>query len=1100
MIRRPVLFRLPFAAAVLALAGSAAAMPQWRPTDDPAKAWPAGLAHLQDLPAGSLSRVERIGGKSAASEIILPHGGRYRLRAIHRFQHPNGDFSYSAELIGGDSRQQVLLTEGTRASFGSLHTPAGEFRLEALDGEGVLVDLDHPQIQRLPSDHGQPLRSAAAPKHHDSAAITAPAADKQDITVIDVLILYTQGFDQRYPDGGSLTRINHLFAVANQTLANSGLALQIRLAAADRSDYPDSAGSGQLARDRLRDALRGVNVHPAFAQLPLRRQQVGADLVILLWPTEIETRGSCGIAYLEVGDPSLGVNVTNDGFSSWSLCGEEVLVHEIGHNLAAEHQNGANSPAAGFGTAHIMLGQFHTVMGSFGSGHPDRYTRLLRFSNPQQLCGGLPCGVSDRADNARRIRSTMATVAGYAAAAPGHPPLQPWPAIDPDGDGDGVAESQDAFPFDARYHRDSDGDGVADEVDEFPTDPRESRDSDGDGLGDNADADDDNDGVADAQDAFPHDPEETRDSDGDGVGDGADAFPGDRTEWSDGDGDGRGDNADPDRDGDGLDDLADGNSAESFDLLVISAGNDRVLRFDAASGLYAGVEIAEQHQPQVFGQQAQLAFNPLNKLLYSSNASELRRYRRAERSRHDRFLLGYRGGPGPGLPSGFPLALALHSDGSVLLADDGSRSLSRYDAVSGLPLSGGIWQQAGLLSSTARAAASTAGGQLWLIERNSQLSEILVDGAAVRRRFAVRSDLEPSVPDPQAMIHLPARDSLLIADAGGHRVLEFDPGSPEIARILVPTGSGGLDSPAGLALAADGSLLVSSSGNDRLLRYDSSDGRFLGRFDQAPPGRLQQPRGLLLVPKVLDRFPDDPERQLRPIAGGWHNPVRSGHGLDLQNAGEQLSLLWYSFEADGRPTWYLGLAPLQGRLWQSDLFAFRWQDGVVSEPQVVGSARLEFADEHHAEFHWTLGTASGSEPMQALVVGSSSETQHPTADWYDPSDAGWGLSVVRQGESDYLIAFLYDEQGAPTWITATLDPDSGRYQALQFDGPTRCPGCSGAADPAFIPAGSLQFSADSLDTATVSIDLQGRDLRWQRANLPLHRLTDTPTAVNGDPR
>ncbi|GIU10265.1 MULTISPECIES: M9 family metallopeptidase [unclassified Shewanella] len=80
---------------------------------------------------------------------------------------------------------------------------------------------------------------------------------------------------------------------------------------------------------------------------------------------------------------------------------------------------------------------------------------------------------------------------------------------------------------------DSDGDGVPDSQDAFPNDPSETHDTDNDGVGDNADE-------------FPTDASETRDTDGDGVGDNADAFPTDPTEWADSDGDGIGDNADVD--------------------------------------------------------------------------------------------------------------------------------------------------------------------------------------------------------------------------------------------------------------------------------------------------------------------------------------------------------------------------------------------------------------------------------------------------------------------------------------------------------------------------------------------------------------------------
>ncbi len=101
----------------------------------------------------------------------------------------------------------------------------------------------------------------------------------------------------------------------------------------------------------------------------------------------------------------------------------------------------------------------------------------------------------------------------------------------PDTDGDGVPDSQDAFPNDPNETTDTDGDGVGDNGDAFPNDPNETVDSDGDGVGDNGDA-------------FPNDPNESADSDGDGVGDNADVFPNDPNETTDTDGDGIGDNSD----------------------------------------------------------------------------------------------------------------------------------------------------------------------------------------------------------------------------------------------------------------------------------------------------------------------------------------------------------------------------------------------------------------------------------------------------------------------------------------------------------------------------------------------------------------------------
>lgn len=158
----------------------------------------------------------------------------------------------------------------------------------------------------------------------------------------------------------------------------------------------------------------------------------------------------------------------------------------------------------------------------------------------------------------------------------------------PDSDGDGVPDSQDAFPLDPTEtvdtdqdgtgdvadldddndgnsdgidpaptgdQPDSDGDGVPDSQDAFPLDPTETVDTDGDGIGDFADPDDDNDGNSDGIDPYPkgNDP----DRDGDGVIDAADFFPDNPAESKDTDRDGIGDNEDQDDDADGFNDTID---------------------------------------------------------------------------------------------------------------------------------------------------------------------------------------------------------------------------------------------------------------------------------------------------------------------------------------------------------------------------------------------------------------------------------------------------------------------------------------------------------------------------------------------------------------
>lgn len=89
----------------------------------------------------------------------------------------------------------------------------------------------------------------------------------------------------------------------------------------------------------------------------------------------------------------------------------------------------------------------------------------------------------------------------------------------PDTDGDGVIDSEDAFPEDPLETTDSDDDGVGDNSDNCVlTANNDQLDTDADTAGDACDSDDDDDGVADEFDDLPLDASEQVDTDGDLIG------------------------------------------------------------------------------------------------------------------------------------------------------------------------------------------------------------------------------------------------------------------------------------------------------------------------------------------------------------------------------------------------------------------------------------------------------------------------------------------------------------------------------------------------------------------------------------------------------
>jgi len=155
--------------------------------------------------------------------------------------------------------------------------------------------------------------------------------------------------------------------------------------------------------------------------------------------------------------------------------------------------------------------------------------------------------------------------------------------IDPDKDGDNVANEKDAFPLDPKESIDTDGDGtgdnedldddndgVPDKSDDCPKDPTETTDTDKDNLCNNKDLDDDNDGLTDVQEINIGTDPANPDTDSDGVKDGQDAFPLDQKEWIDTDTDSIGNNTDIDDDNDEIPDSKDTFPLNKAPILKVS--------------------------------------------------------------------------------------------------------------------------------------------------------------------------------------------------------------------------------------------------------------------------------------------------------------------------------------------------------------------------------------------------------------------------------------------------------------------------------------------------------------------------------------------------
>lgn len=211
-----------------------------------------------------------------------------------------------------------------------------------------------------------------------------------------------------------------------------------------------------------------------------------------------------------------------------------------------------------------------------------------------------------------------------------------------------------------------------------------------------------------------------------------------------------------------------------------------------------------------------------------------------------------------------------------------------------------------------------------------------------------------------------------------------------------------------------------------------------------------------------------------PWTGLWYNEARPGHGVDVQVSGDSLVAIWYTYNDDQTPTWYLASGPL-ARDWQAELKRFEWlpEEG-RAEGTVVGTLGFSFAGRGEAEFSWTLGDRSGTEPFRRFVFDAQPTLRNYTGAWFDSAEPGWGLTVDTMGATRVAIFYFYDAQNEPRWALGNgPNAVASSIEMKSFTG--FCPDCDHEAT-SNRPAGNLGFEFAGLRNAAIAADVSYPEL------------------------
>ncbi len=185
-------------------------------------------------------------------------------------------------------------------------------------------------------------------------------------------------------------------------------------------------------------------------------------------------------------------------------------------------------------------------------------------------------------------------------------------------------------------------------------------------------------------------------------------------------------------------------------------------------------------------------------------------------------------------------------------------------------------------------------------------------------------------------------------------------------------------------------------------------------------------------------------------------------------------MLWYTYDEEGRPAWYLASAPEPaGNVWVAELLRFT-NDGSLQQATAAGRVSVTLLAEDDSIFSFVLFGENGSDrerpslPPVCPVVDGFERSYNGL--WSRVETGVGGATVVVNDISQAFVHYIYDDAGLPVWLIGTPSPQSAtnpESSLLQFDG--FCAVCSEKAIT-FDTVGLFSRDLTSEDNMTWSLN------------------------------
>jgi hypothetical protein len=188
-----------------------------------------------------------------------------------------------------------------------------------------------------------------------------------------------------------------------------------------------------------------------------------------------------------------------------------------------------------------------------------------------------------------------------------------------------------------------------------------------------------------------------------------------------------------------------------------------------------------------------------------------------------------------------------------------------------------------------------------------------------------------------------------------------------------------------------------------------------------------------------------------PLSAGLWQPISRpdiAQGFDYATTGEWRAFLWYTYDEDGAPAWYIASAPsVAGNVWVADLLRAT-NDGTLQQESPVGHVSVTTLAAQDNIFSFVLFGEEGSDRMvplsPPLCPTVNNTKQSYTGIWSREAVGVGGGSVLTNEVAQGYLHYIYDARGRPVWLNGfggTAGLPHAEIPLSQFSG--YCPVCTG---------------------------------------------------------